>query len=183
VLLAQIRSRLGHAVPGSRLIAEGLRGADSTIDFVAVDPTGAVVLVLVGGHGDDLELIGRGLAQRAWVGTRLGDWAQLAPNLGLRPDAAVRVLLLCPAYRAESRAAIDSLGRSVLAAGLYRCVQDGTRIETLIEHLGIVDDEATAPAAVQRTSRPAPVRAAAPFRTGLTDEDLGLTPDEKREFE
>jgi hypothetical protein len=182
-LLARIRSRLGHAVPGSRLIAEGLRGADSIIDFVAIDPSGAVVLVLVGDHDDDLELIGRGLAQRAWVGARLGDWAQLAPNLGLRADASVRVLLLCPAYGTESRTAIASLGRGVLAAGLYRCVQNGTSFEVLIEHIGIADDEQTALSAAHRSGRPTPARAAAAFRTGLTDEDLGLTPEEKREFD
>jgi hypothetical protein len=182
-LLAQLRARLGHAVPGAQLIAEGIRGADSTIDFVALEPGGAVVLVLVGAHDEDLELIGRALAQRAWVAPRLRDWAQLAPSLGLRADAPVRALLLCPAYRPESRMAIDALGRSVLAAGLYRCIHNGSGTEVVIEHVGFAEAD-EAPATPARTPEPAAAEPpAAPFRTGLTDADLGLTPEEKREFE
>jgi hypothetical protein len=176
-LLTRIRERLGHAAPGSRLIAEGLRGAGSSIDFVAIEPTGSVVLVLVGDHDEDLELIGRGLAQRAWVRARLGDWAQLAPNLGLRADAQVRALLLCPGYGEESRMAIEAVGREVLSAGRYRCVQNGASFETLIEHVGIDDEPLDRPSPAP-AARPTP-----PFRTGLTDEDLGLTSEERRELE
>lgn len=186
-LLARIRSRLGHAAPGARLVAEGIHGADATIDFVAVEPTGGVVLVLVGDPGEDLELVGRALAQRAWLERRLGDWAQLAPSLGLRADAPVRALLLCPAYRAETRLAVDAVGRQVLTAGLYRCLQDGSDLTVVIEHLGFDDAEEAPAAAARRPATPAasPTRApaAAPFRTGLSDADLGLTPEEKREFE
>jgi hypothetical protein len=152
-LLGQLRGRLGHAVPGLRLLAEGLTGADAPIDFVALEPGGRVVLILVGDGGQDLELLGRGLAQRAWVATRLSDWIQLAPNLGLRPDSEVRVLLLCPSYTAETRLAVQAIGPA--------------------------EASATAP---QPVPRAAPA-AAPPFRTGLTDADLGLTPEERQEFE
>jgi len=182
-LLAQLRSRLGHAAPGARLLAEGLHGADSTIDFVAIEPTGAVVVVLVGDHDEDLELVGRALAQRAWVEKRLGDWAQLAPGLGLRADAPVRALLLCPAYRAESRLAIDAVGRNVMTAGLYRCLQDGAGLAVVIEQLGFADAEVQPAPSSQEPVGPAAAPTSAPFRTGLTDADLGLTPEEKREFE
>ncbi|MFQ5415798.1 MAG: hypothetical protein ACE5FL_01995 [Myxococcota bacterium] len=183
-LLVELRYRLGHAVPGSQLIAEGLLGADAPIDFVAVEPDGRVVLVLVGGHGDDLELVGRGLAQRAWVTARLGDWAQLAPNLGLRRDAPVRVLLLCPDFGRESRTAVFALGRAVLAAGVYRCIQNGAGFEVVVEHLDADVDESPPreePPGNQRSGDERPE--SAPFRTGLTDADLGLTPEERREFE
>jgi hypothetical protein len=83
-------------------------GANARIDFVAVEPPGRVVLILVGEDGEDLELIGRALAQRAWVEPRLRDWIQLGPNLGLMPNAGVRAILLCPAFRAETLAAIAS---------------------------------------------------------------------------
>lgn len=178
-LLGQLRGRLGHAVPGSRLLAEGLMGADAPIDFVALEPGGRVVLILVGDHGQDLELVGRGLAQRAWVAMRLGDWIQLAPNLGLRPDSQVRVLLLCPSHSPETRAAVRAIGPDVMALAIYRCVEDGAGFEVLVEH--VVADEPEARATAPRRSpatTPTP-----PFRTGLTDADLGLTPEERREFE
>jgi len=177
----QLRASLGHAVPGIRLIAEGLLGADAPIDFVGLEPAGRVALILVGGHGQDLELVGRGLAQRAWVEARLDDWIQLAPNLGLRPGAQVRVLLLCPAFAAETRAAIRAVGSDVMAPVIYRCVENGAGFEVLVEHL-IADEPAAggAPPQVGRAAAPVtPPR----FRTGLTDADLGLTPEEKSEFD
>ena len=180
-LLGQLRGRLGHTLPGLRLLAEGLTGADARIDFVALDPGGSVVLILVGDRGQDLELVGRGLAQRAWVAARLGDWIQLAPNLGLRPDSEVRVLLLCPAFTPETRAAVEAVGPDVMALAIFRCVEDGSGFEVLVEHL--VADEATEGDRA-RHLRPTEARTEPePFRTGLTDADLGLTPDERREFE
>jgi hypothetical protein len=172
-LLGKVRDRLGHAVPGARVIAESVLGADSAIDFVALEPNGRVVVVLVGGHGEDLELVARGLAQRAWVSARIGDWRQLAPGLGIRPDSEVRALLACPAYDVAARTAIAALGPAAMAAVTYRCVQNGAEFEVLLEHLATPENGAAA-------SPPSPVRG---FRTHLTDADLGLTPAEMQEFE
>jgi hypothetical protein len=180
-LLAGLRPRLGHLVPGARVIAERILGADALIDFVMVDPVGRLVLVLVGEHGDDLELVGQALAQRAWVQARRGDWLQLAPSLGLRADSPVQVMLLCPAYGVASRAAVEALGRDVIAAGQYRCVQSGDGFDALVEHADFDRPEQT-PAVDPAPARPAP-QAASTFRTGLTDADLGITSDERREFE
>ena len=166
-LLRQLRLRLGDAAPGLRLVAEGLLGADSPIDFVGIDAEGRAVIVLVGDPGGDLELVTRGLAQKAWVGPRLRDWLQLAPHLGVRPEIGVRLLLLCPGFRTESRAAAASLAPDAPELILYRCVRNGAGIDALLEPLH------HAPAAP----------AAAPFRTGLTDADLGISPEEQREFE
>lgn len=176
-LLDAIRSRLGHALPGARILAEGVLGAEAPIDFVALEPGGRVVTVLVGAHDEDLELIGRGLAQRAWVAARIGDWRQLAPELGLARDAPVRALLLCPAFGSEARAALSALGPSSLAAVTYRCIANGAGTEVLLEHVdSATRDEAPEPA-------PKPTERANQFRTRLTDADLGLTPEEQREFE
>jgi hypothetical protein len=180
-LLGQLRGRLGHAVPGLRLLAQGLTGADAPIDFVALEPSGRVVLILVGDAGHDLELVGRGLAQRAWVAARLGDWIQLAPNLGLRPDAEVRVLLLCPSFTAETRAAARAVGPDAMALAIYRCVENAAGFQVLVEHVGA--DETEAISTAPRRGPRADAIPAAPFRTGLTDADLGLTPEERREFE
>jgi hypothetical protein len=182
-LIAQLRGRLGHAVPGLRVLAEKLLGADSIIDFVALEPTGRVVLILVGDRDDDLELVARGLAQRAWVAARLGDWTQLAPNLGIGPTAEVRVVLACPAFCSEAAAAVRALGSSVMTAVTYRCVQNGVGFEVLLEHPFAMDPEpAGEPIASIQT--PATGSNEAPsFRTGLSDMDLGLTPEEQSEFD
>jgi len=174
-LLEKIRGRLGHAIPGARVIAEGVLGAESNIDFVALEPGGRVALVLVGVHDEDLELVGRGLAQRAWVAARIGDWRQLAPNLGIAADAEVRAILACPAFDLDARTAIAALGSAVVAAVTYRCVQNGAEFEVLLEHVAAVDDDAPAP---PPSGTPEPR-----FRTHLTDADLGLSAAEQQEFE
>ena len=89
-LLRQLRPRIHAAAPELRLIARDLLGAGAPIDFVAVDPSGGVTLLLVGEAGEDLELVARGLAQHAWVTPRVRDWLQLAPELGARPEAGAR---------------------------------------------------------------------------------------------
>ena len=177
-LVDALRDRLGHAVPGSRIVAEGLLGAEARVDFVGIEPGGRVVLVLVGDHDEDLALVGRGLAQRAWVAARLDDWVQLAPHLELRSDSSVRVVLLCPGYSPEARAAIDSLGPEAMAGVVYRCVQNGTGVEVLLEHLALPEAPATLPRKDAGGALSEPT-----FRTGLSDADLGLTAEELREFE
>jgi hypothetical protein len=168
---------LGALVPGSRLLAERLLGAESRIDFVTLDPTGRVVLVLVGEEGDDLELVGRGLAQRAWVEARLRDWLQLAPDLGARPEACVKVLLVCPSLRPETLAAAGQLDPEILGLAVYRCVRNGASIETLVEPVTVTPPEAEAP-----VNEPEPLSVPS-FRTGLTDSDLGLSSEERNELE
>jgi hypothetical protein len=175
-LIERVRPLLGGLVPSLHLVAEGVLGADATIDFVGVEPSGRVVLVLVGNETDDLELVGRALAQRAWVEPRIRDWIQLAPNLGIRLGAGVRAVLLCSSFRAETAAAVSSLGSEVVSLARYHCFRRGAEIEILLEPLSRkIQQQATAPL---------PEPAALPsFRTALTDEDLGLTVDELAELE
>jgi len=174
-LLKGIRARLGHAVPGARVLAEGVLGADARIDFVALEPGGRVAVVLVGEHDEDLALIARGLAQRAWLAARVEDWRQLAPESGIAPDAPVRAVLLCPAFGAEARSALAAVGPATLAAVTYRCVANGAGSEVLLEHV-----ESEAPTG---TDEPAPRERRSRFRTRLSDADLGLSAEEQREFE
>jgi len=175
-LLQQLRPRLSSLVPGGQLLAVELLGEGSTIDFVALEPGGRVVLVFVGQAGQDLELVGRALAQRAWVEARLRDWLQLAPHLGVRPEAGSRALLVCPGFQDETRAAAEALGRDALALAQYRCVRNGAGVEALVEFVS-----GAAPASPDREpSAPVPTE---PFRTGLSEADLGLTAAEKHEFE
>lgn len=173
--MRELRLRAGRLWPALRVIAEEVLGADATIDWVALEPGGRAVVVLVGEVGQDLELVTRALAQRAWLAPRLRDWFQLAPRIGLRPEAGVRALALAPGFRSEALAAARSLGPEVLSLASYRCVRDGSGVSVLLE-------AESAPSAAANGSGPAPV-APEPFRTGLSDLDLGLTAEESREFE
>jgi len=174
-LIRQLRVRLDAVIPGLRVVAEALLGEDGPIDFVGIDAAGGAALVLVGAEGDDLELVARGLAERAWVEPRLKDWLQLAPNLGLRPEAGVGVVLCCPSFGPASRAAARALGRLAPVLATYRCVRNGSGVEPLVELL----EGPTAPA---RAGEAAGAAAFPSFRTGLTDADLDLSAAERDEF-
>jgi hypothetical protein len=175
-LIERLRPLLGGLVPSLYLVAEGVLGRDATIDFVGVEPSGRVVLILVGERGDDLELVGRALAQRAWVEPRIRDWMQLAPNLGMRPGAGVRVVLLCPSFRDETAAAAVSVGTDVISLARYHCFRRGAELEILLEPLSHNTPQRETPPIAEPATLPS-------FRTGLTDEDLGLTADERAELE
>ena len=187
-LLRQLRQRLPEALPGLRWVATDVLGEGARIDFVGVGDDGHVALVLVGDAGEDLALVARALAQRAWLEPRLRDWIQLAPDLGLRPEAGVRVLLLCPAFGSESRSAARALGESAPMLVSYRCVRNGAGVEPLLD----APDPAPAlpgragASEMARPSRPETSPAgAAPsgFRTGLTEADLQIRLEEGRELE
>jgi hypothetical protein len=193
-LLGQLGARLGDLDPSLRVVARDLLAAETSIDFVAVDSGGRVVLVLVGEPRGDLALVARGLAQRAWVEPRLGDWLQLAPNLGIRPEAGVRVVLLSADYGPDSRAAAGAAGATALELATYRCVRNGAWAGALVEWLGTQPEATLRPTALPIPS-PSPPRsepaaspgAASPpsavFRTGLSEEDLGLSTTERADFE
>jgi len=170
-----IRGRLGDLGLTLRVIAEDLLGADGPIDLVAVDPQGGVVLVLVAEDGGDLELMGRGLAQRAWVEARLRDWLQLSPRLGLAPDAPVRLLLLAPGFAPPALAAAKALGPAVADLAVYRCVRNGGAVEVLLER---IRRRAAGTEHHGGSGRPLST-----FRSGLGDADLSLTPEERGDLE
>lgn len=168
-----IRGRLAELGLGLRVIAEDLLGADGAIDLVALDPQGGVVLALLADEGGDLELMGRALAERAWVEARLADWLQLAPRLGLAEDASVRLLLLAPDFGPPALAAAQALGGAVVDLATYRCVRNGGGVEVLLER---VRDRG---GPRMRASE----RLLSTFRSGLDEADLCLTPEERRDLE
>jgi hypothetical protein len=177
-LLRSLRPRLDDAAPGLRVLAQDVLGCEAPIDFVGVDPAGRVALVLVGAAGEDLELVARGLAQRAWLAPRLRDWLQLAPDLGLRPETGVAIVLLCPDFAPASRAAADALGEAAPRLVRHRCVRNGAGVEVLIERRPEGAPEplrpgtGARPAPPPRAPDPGPLRSR--FRTGLSDADLGF---------
>lgn len=176
-LLAGVREGLGELGTSLRVIAQDLLGADARIDLVAVDPDGRIHLTLLASAGDDLVLVALGLAQRTWVEARLPDWIQLAPRLGLQPDATPRLVLVAPEFSPTTLAAVRAADAVDIDLVRYRCLAggggEGPRV--LLEPVRIGGAAGGPPA--RRLGRPPP---AARFRTGLADGDLTLTRDERR---
>lgn len=179
-----LRQRLPQLHPPLRLIAEDWLAESTTVDFVTLDPAGHVALVLVGTAGEDAALLTRALAHRSWVAARLGNWRQLAPEIGIATDAQVRVVLLCPSFAPETLAAAQSLA-GVIEPVLCCSIESGGERRLLFESL-----QEPAPT---REPKGAPTRPFLPhgdsqqvdiarFRSGLTAEDLGLTSEEVFEF-
>jgi hypothetical protein len=166
-----LRDALGVLVPGWRPLAENVLGADARIDWVGRDGEGRCVIALIGRAGDDLALVAQGLAQRTWVADRLPDWAQLAPEAGLRPAAGVAVVLLAPQFRPAAVAAAHGVSGPPLRLAVLRFVENGAGVSPLIELVGSGD-----PAGSDAGGSPA-------FRSGLSAADLDLTPEERAEFE
>ena len=173
VLRPLLRARLGDLGLSLRVVAEDVHGLDATLDAVAVDPEGRAVVVMAGPSGRDLELIANAIAQRAWLRSHLPDWLKIAPQLGIRTDAPVRLLLLAPSFGPRALAAAQAADAVDIDLATFRCLRIGDEVEVLLEpvRLGGSDLDATNG------------RSAAPFRTGLSDADLGLTPAERRSFD
>ncbi len=175
-LRRSLRERIEELGAGLQVLAEGMLGDASTIDLVAVDKAGQLVLVLIGEEGEDLELVTRSLALRRWVRMRIPDWLQLAPQLGVKPDAGVRAILLCPSFHPDSVAASQSLDAGDVELMVYRCLRNGEMSAVLVEPLPIHWPGGTPRPSDERVEP-------APFRSGLTDSDLNLSPRERREFD
>jgi hypothetical protein len=181
-MLRELRARVGELVPGGRVLAEALLGLASRIDLVLAEPSGRAALLLLGGDSDGLALLGRAVAQRAWVEARLPDWLQLAPGLGLRPEAGVRALLLCPSFCPETRAAARALGGDAVALISWRWIRDGARTALLLQPEEGLERASSPQRAPEASPRPLPPHAPV-FRTGLSDADLGLSREELAELE
>ena len=162
-LLRQLRSRLPKLPDPLEIVAEQILGLESRIDFVAKDQRGQVVLVFLADRGSDLGLLADSLAQRSWMEPRVADWLKLAPQLGLRPELGVRVLLLAPHLDPRTIAAARSVAGLDIELGICRPVRNGAGIEILIDVPG-APPPALVPVAEPIVSR---------FRTGLRAEDFG----------
>lgn len=160
------------------MIAERVRGMTSAIDLLALDRRGDVLLVLIGSEEEGAGLLTRGLAHRAWLTPRLRDWAQLAPQLELSPEAAVRALLVAPDFDGETRLAASSLRSGVVELATWRYVESEQHRAVLLERVQEDRDAPLPDAAQAHGERPAPQ-----FRSGLSETDLGISAEELRELE
>jgi len=163
---------------GLRLLVEDVLGQASRIDAVALDGRGHVVAILIGTDRHDAALLTRGLAARAWLADRIGDWAKLAPELKLRDGAPVRALILAPAFAPETRSAVESLPRGLVDCVAFRSIRVGAQLEVLLDLPGRSHEASTT------APQPAATTARRPrFRSGLSDADLGLSAEEREHFE
>jgi hypothetical protein len=139
---------------------------------VGRDGEGRCVIALIGRAGGDLALVAEGLAQRAWVAARVADWAQLAPEAGLRPGAEVGVVLLAQGFRPAAIAAARAAAGPPLQLAALRFVENGSGVVPLLEAVGDARERGEATGG-----------GSAGFRSGLSAADLDLTPEERAEFE
>ena len=132
-LLRCLRERLGDPGLSLRLVAEGILGADSPIDFVTVDSAGGVQLVLFSTDGEDPVFVGHALAQRDWVAARLRDWLMLSPKLGIRTERGVGLVLVAPSFGSGVVAAAQGLEPDAATLVSYRWVRNGDAPEMVLD--------------------------------------------------
>jgi hypothetical protein len=161
-LIRRLRSLLPKLADPLEIVAEQILGLESRIDFVTKNRRGQVVLVFLAERGSDLRLLADSLAQRSWMEPRVADWLKLAPQLGLRPELGVRVLLLAPQLDPRTIAAARSVEGLEIDLGICRPVSNGGGIEILIDF----------PEEAPRAPTPVATSPASGFRTGLREEDL-----------
>ena len=172
--MSEVSSRLASLAPELREIARDvLTESDrGRIDVVAVDASGQAVAAF-GASEDDRIDVARALAAAAWLEAHLPDWCQIAPDLGIDASAPVRALLVAEEFGAETRAAAERLGEGLLtllhpARPAARPVVSATPApRALAAHPGAASQRPDgSPALPGRAPR-------RPFRTALTDADLG----------
>ena len=163
-LRSALRAALGRRGRPLRVLAEGIEGLSGSVDWVTADPAGRVVAVLLTLEEDRaLELVARGLAERDALAARLAEWRQLAPELGLRADAGVDVLLLAPEFSPAARAAAAALGDAVELARVRFAAVGAAPAQALLESLAEQPGEPAVATPRPRLSI---------FRSGLRDADL-----------
>ncbi len=162
-ILRQLRNLLPKLTDPLEVVAEQILGLESRIDFVARDRRGQVVLVFLAEPGSDLRLLADALAQRSWMEPRVADWLKLAPQLGLRPELGVRLLLLASRFDPRTIAAAKGSEGPLVDLGTCQPSWNGAGAEILLEA-----EDAPPPASAARADAFIPQ-----FRTGLRAEDLG----------
>ena len=159
---------------GLRVVLEDVLCQTSRVDAVAQDADGQIVVILIATCRDEESLLTRALAARAWLGARIGDWSRLVPELKLRHGAHVRALILAPRLSDETRSAAASLPVGFVETLTFRSVRLGNEYDVVLDER----EQSAAPVAVDPSARAIPR-----FRSGLTDSDLGLSDEEREQFE
>jgi len=168
-LAAVLRSRLARLGIPLQLLAESVLGEeDAPIDWVAVEPSGRVWVGLLDCEGHDDALLARGLAQRAFVAARLGDWAQLAPDLPARRDLRPRLLLVAPAFSRSLRVAAREADAAGIRLARFSWRGGPAGPELVLDEVPFPDPPAAGTAEAPAPSPPP----TSVFRSGLSDRDF-----------
>jgi len=162
-----LRSRLGSLGTPLQILAEDMLGEDDArIDWLAMEPSGRVALALLDGEGGGEALLARGLAQRAWVHARIGDWRKLAPHLQARSDLRPRLLLLAPDFSRIVRLAAREADAEGVHLARVHWVSAGGSFGVEVEPIQLP------PAPVVEAAPESPPLASV-FRSGLGERDFG----------
>jgi hypothetical protein len=172
-LRREVCSRLGQLGVPLQILAEDLCGEeDEAIDWVAVEPDGRVWVGVVDLEGGDASLLARGLAQRAWVRSRLADWLKLAPELAARPDLGARLLLVAPDFSRVTRIAAREADPAGIRLVRLRWGRGQREPDLALEPFDLEET----PAGPGGSESTAVRRPAAPtssvFRSGLSERDF-----------
>jgi hypothetical protein len=169
----RLRTRLAELDEPLRILAEEIRGEEeAVIDWVAALPNGRVVVGLLRLEEGDACFLTEGLVQRAWVAARLRDWEKLAPGLDIRSELRPVLLLVAPGFSRKLRLAAPEADAQTLKLISYRWEEIGTEHEPRLQAVNLPERPALSPPSGPQADRSA-------FRTGLSDEDLELTPEER----
>jgi hypothetical protein len=172
------------------VIAEGLPARDGSIDLLAQDAGGQLVIVLLAPGGaphDGALLLARGLATRDWLLGDLPGWLQLLPDLEVGPDTPVRCILFCRDFDPTTRAAVAALPDGWIELAIYRPYVHAGDSFLLLEHGGahsLGGAKAARPTRLETVSS-ATVdgmedRGQPAFRSGLSESEFELSRAERR---
>jgi hypothetical protein len=167
-----LREGLAKLEPGLRVLAEDVLGLETSVDLVAADAAGRLVLVLVAEPGRELEAVADALAQARFLAPRVKDWRKLAPDLPVDPERGVRAWVVAPEFCARTRAAAEAMGPERVELVRSRAAARGGAGDLELRRLA-------EPRAAERLAPGPAVEPESTFRTGLSDADLGLCPAER----
>lgn len=199
ILRRAVRHRLRRFDPTIHVIAEDFHAETSTIDLLAVGGEGEMVSIRIGRGEDDAALLTRALGDLTWLRPRLADFLKLAPGLGLEPSAEPRIVLVCPNFASETRAAVENFPTRSIDLLTYHCLRHQGQLSVLLESWNPCGPQLGETAAMGGERRPSIAtrdsrihlknrsaeRLADPpspssFRTGLTDADLHSEVEEEK---
>jgi hypothetical protein len=132
-LLASLGALLPSLPGPLYLVAEQVVGLEGEIDAVARDGRGRAVVIRVAETGEDLAAFTDLLAQRDWLEPRLRDWLKLSPGLGLRPELGVAALLVAGEFDARTIAAARSVREGDLRLARLQAFEWQGTLQLVIE--------------------------------------------------
>ena len=135
----------GDLCPGLRTVAAGLPiPGHETIDLLATDPRGRLVMILVRMQADE-ESVGCALAQWNWLVANLGVLRALAPVPGLDPLADPRLFLVAASATDSARRLAGFSARPEVELFQATLLAAGDRRGVMLDRIGLISPPEAAP--------------------------------------